>query len=337
MKKVLKNTIKIALIFIVLTGLFFLLLQINRDSLLRFLEKSQRLDAEMLIIEAWLPYAAIEMAESEIHNHGYDYIVTTGIKSSELDFCMVAMNGYLIFYPGFSSKPGEENEHHKIEVVARSKMGGKYCSHFNFFINDSLITDFNADEKPGKYKVEWNAPLAEIDSLMFQFTNDYLDDKGDRNLYIKEIIFDDSLIIPYQFNSVFDIGKLGGNDRTKNDYESHPELVRNKLIASGIDSSKIIAVTGSKTRINRTLTGALAFRDWLLESGQNVKDVNIISMGIHARRTWMTYKKVLGKSYSIGIIALPESGYEVSERSKRYAAITETLDLVYYWVILLLY
>lgn len=337
MKKVLKNTIKISLIFIALAGLLLLLLQIYKDSLFRFLEKSQILDAEMLVIEAWLPDPAIEMAKSEIHNRDYDFIITTGIKSSELDFCMVAMNGYLIFYPGLSSKTGFDNEHHEIEVVARSKMGGKYCSHFNFYINDSLIADFNADEKPGKFKVEWNAPLFEIDSLMFEFTNDYLDDKGDRNLYIKEIIVDDTLVIPYQFNSVFDIGKLGGNDRTINDYESHPEIVRNKLLVSGIDSSKVIAVTGSKTRINRTLTGALAFRDWLLESGHNVKDVNIISMGIHARRTWMTYKKVLGKSYNIGIIALPEPGYEVSERTKCFAALTETLDLVYYWVILLLY
>jgi hypothetical protein len=337
LKKVLKNTIKITLIFISLAGLLFLLLQNYSDNLLKFLEKSHRLDAEMLVIEAWLPDPAIEMAKSEIHNQSYDFIVTTGIKSSELDFCMVAMNGYLIFYPGLRSNEGYDSEHHKIEVVARSKMGGKYCSHFNFYINDSIIADFNADEKPGKYKVEWNAPLSEIDSLMFEFTNDYLDVKGDRNLYIKEIIFDDSLVIPYQFNSVFDIGNLGGNDRTINDYESHPEIVRNKLIKSGIDSSKVIAVTGSKTRINRTLTGALAFRDWLMESGQNVRDVNIISMGIHARRTWMTYKKVLGKSYNIGIIALPESGNEISEKSKRYAAITETLDLVYYWVILIFF
>ncbi len=246
MKKVLKNTIKISLIFIALAGLLLLLLQIYKDSLFRFLEKSQRLDAEMLVIKAWLPDPAIEMAKSEIHNRDYDFIITTGIKSSELDFCMVAMNGYLIFYPGLSSKTGFDNEHHEIEVVARSKMGGKYCSHFNFYINDSLIADFNADEKPGKFKVEWNAPLFEIDSLMFEFTNDYLDDKGDRNLYIKEIIVDDTLVIRYQFNSVFDIGKLGGNDRTINDYESHPEIVRNKLLVSGIDSSKVIAVREAK-------------------------------------------------------------------------------------------
>jgi len=337
LKKVLKNKIKVALIFFALAGLVFLFLQIYKDSLLSFLEKSHRLDAEMLVIESWLPDQAIEMAKSEIHNHGYDFIVATGIKSSELDFCMVAMNGYLIFYPGLNSKTVNDNNPHKIEVVARSKMGGKYCSHFNFYVNDSLVADFDANEKPGKFKVEWNAPLYEIDSLMFEFTNDYLDDQGDRNLYIKEVIFDDSLVIPYQFNSVFDIGKLGGNDRTKNDYESHPEIVRNKLIASGIDSSRVFAVTGIKTKINRTLTGSLAFREWLLESGNNVKDVNIISMGIHARRTWMTYKKVLGKSYNIGIIALPDTGNTTSGKSKHFGAVTETLDLLYYWVILLFY
>ncbi len=104
--------------------------------------------------------------------------------------------------------------------------------------------------------------------FLLSSTNDYLDEGGDRNLYIREIIIDNNIVIPYQFNSIFDIGSLGGKDRIVNNYTSHPEIIRNKLIASGIDSSKIIAVTGrEEPTLTEHLTGALAFRDWLKSSG----------------------------------------------------------------------
>ena len=69
----------------------------------------------MLIIESWLPDSAIAMSKNEIHKHGYDFIVTTGIESSELEFCMVAMNGYLIFYPKFKSGTRGETWNHPLK------------------------------------------------------------------------------------------------------------------------------------------------------------------------------------------------------------------------------
>lgn len=337
LKNVLIIFIKVFLIFLVLLGPLFLFLNINSTVLSRYLEKSQKVNADLLIIEAWLPDLALELVKNEILTNSYDYIVTTGIESAELDFFMVAMNGYLIFYPSFSSKNTTESTRHVIEVVARSKMGGKYRSHFNLFVNDSLIAEFNADEKPRRYRAEWFGKINKIDSLMVQFTNDYFDESGDRNLYIKEFIIDNVLIIPYQFNSLFDIGILGGKDRIRNDYRSHPEMVRNKLIASGIESSKIFAVTGKRTKINRTLIGALAFRKWLNASGKNITGINIATMGIHARRTWLTYKRVIDNDNDIGIISLPESDEVIVKGSNRLPAITESFDLIYYWIILLPY
>jgi hypothetical protein len=292
-------------------------------------------DANILVIEGWLPEKAIDLAYSEIHDPVYHLIVPAGIKSSELDFCMVAMNGYLIFYPGTDLNRNNKSNQHKIEVMAHSKMGGKYDAHFNLYVNDSLVSDFSADEKPGKYGITWNGSLEEIDSISVQFTNDYVDEGGDRNLYIREVIFDDEIIVPYQFNSIFDIGQPGGHDRIVNNYTSHPEIIRNKLIADGIDSSRITAVTGKKTIINRTLTGALAFRDWLKESGYQADGVNVLTMGIHARRTWLTYKKVLGKSCRVGIIALSDTSGTTREKTGFLGTLAEALDLIYYRIILI--
>lgn len=325
------------LLILILLIAFTALIKIAIPKLPAYLSESGKTEANILIIESWLPDAALKIANTETTRKDYDLILTTGVQSSELDFRMVAMNGYLIFYPGLPKDINEDKENHVIEITAKSKMGGIYCSHFNFFINDSLMADFNADEKPRKYQISWYGSLKDIDSVSVQFTNDMVDDKGDRNLYVKNIIIDNEIIIPYQYNSIFDIGTIGGNDRILNDYVSHPQIVRKKLILSGIDSSKVIAVTGKRTNLNRTLQSALAVKKWLKASKCHVEGINIVSMGIHSRRTLLTYRRVLDKTYNIGIISLPDLWKTDSGNSKILSTLGETLDLIYYWIILLPY
>jgi hypothetical protein len=108
-------------------------------------------------------------------------------------------------------------------------------------------------------------------------------------------------------------------------------------LSLGIDSSSVIAVPAKKVRINRTLTSALAFRDWLNTTSIKIKGINIISLGPHARRTWMTYNKILKEKYEIGIIALPDIKYDNSRITGILNTVRQTLGIVYYWFILMLY
>lgn len=312
--------------------LFFFL---TGEKLPQFLSETRKVDANLLIVEGWLPDSAIKMAYNEFKNNNYDLIITTGLKYHDIDFCMVASNGFLIFYPELDTITNNRLRNHKIEVLAHSKMGGDYCSHFNFYVNDSLIADFYADELERKYMITWEGSLTEIDSLVIHFDNDMVDDYGDRNLYIKEIIIDDEIIIPYQFNSECDIGQLDGKERIINDFESHAEIARNKLVTFGLDSASVVAVPGKRVKMNRTLTSALAFKDWLKTSPIEVKAINIISLGMHSRRTSMTFNKILGKSYNIGIISLPDNSGSVNKSSDRFGVLGEFLRLVYYRIILI--
>jgi hypothetical protein len=325
----------VSLVFIILAVIIYIF--IDQKRIAEFLEKTQTVEADILIVEGWLPEYAIETAKNEFAANGYKLIVTTGLESHDLDFCMVAMNGYLIFFPDSDYIKDDNIKSHLIEILAHSKMSGKYCSHFNFFVNDSLVADFIADEKARKYAVTWTGPLKDIDSLMVQFDDDYLDEGGDKNLYVKEIIIDNEIIIPYQFNSVYDIGRLDGKNIVINDYDSHGEIARNYLITLGIDSSAVIAVKGKRTELNRTLTSALAFRNWLKSYSGKVDGINIITLGIHSRRTWMTYKSVLNKQLKIGVISLPESGGPGFEKLDFGDILSEVLSLIYYRIILIPY
>ena len=331
-----KKVLNLIVILFLITGSGSLFVA-NNQNLSDFLSRSQVADANVLILEGWLHDDAIEMLKQEILKTDYDLIIASGVKTSDLDFFKLPMNGHLIFYTKSQMSGDTVKKDHLIEITSKSKMGGIYQCHFNFYINDSIVADFVTDEHPGKTSLVWNGSLRDIDSLMVQFTNDMFDENGDRDLFVKEIIIDKQMIIPYQHNSVYDIGAIGGGNRTLNAYESHPQIIRNKIISFGLDSAKVVALTTKMTTFNRTLVSALAVREWLKSSGQSVKGINVVSRGIHSRRTLITYQRVLNKTKNVGIISLPERTEGVSVKNSALRVFVEMLDYLYYNIILIPY
>jgi hypothetical protein len=300
-----------------------------------FPEKTNKINANILTVEGFLPAPALEKVKNEFQQGGYDMLIITGLNFPD-NFYEVSSDGYLIFYSGKIFDGSQANDIHTIEVNAFSELGWEERAHFNFFVNNSLVADFFASKQKKKYGIRWKGNLEDIDSLMIQFDNDRVSKRGDRNLYVKEIIIDHKIIIPFIYNSVYEIGSLDGNNRIINNFNSNAEQTRNELIRMGVDSSRIIAVPGEGTYINRTLKSALTFRDWLKTSKYDVKGINIISFGPHARRKWMIYNKILGKKYCVGIICYPDFN-KPNFLENTIKELREFFGLVYYWIILIFY
>jgi hypothetical protein len=301
-----------------------------------YLSKTAQVKANILIVEGWLPDYALDIATEEFQKNKYDYIITTGIKYSS-EYVNLSENGYLIFYPKIKSNAETSIKPHTIEVDATGSLNGEYAAHFNFYVNGSIIGDFTADRQKKRFSANWTGSLIQIDSVMIQFNNDRIDEKGDINLFIKDIIIDHRFTIPYLHNSEYDKGYLDGKRRVINNSISSAQSARKWILEKGIDSSAVLAVTGERVKINRTLTSALAFRDWVKKSDIPIKGINIISLGTHARRTWMTYNKVLNEKYEIGIISLPDYKNTSSRENKVLKTLRETLGIIYYWIILKIY
>jgi hypothetical protein len=313
---------------------------ITGDRVMRFLSdylsKTEQVKANILLVEGWLPDYVIENSIEEFKKNGYNHILTTGINSSTTYF-NVHSNGFLVFNTKKWSSQSDTSKHHIIEVDAFSELDGNGRAHFNLFINDSPAGDFLADKKRKKYRVGWEGNLREIDSVMIQFDNDSMDKTGDRNLYVKGISADHKIFIPYLNNSVYNILRSDGPLRIVNNIQSGAEYARRYLILSGIDSALITAVPAKGVKINRTLSSALALREWLKTNKFEIKGINIISMGAHARRTWMTYNRVLNNKYKIGIISISDTAIQYSHLRMVLKTLRETIGLLYYQIILIPY
>jgi hypothetical protein len=321
---------KVLIFFVVILTILLACAKPATTVMAEFLSKSDRVDANILVIEGWLSYNDLKAAADEFISGKYDYILTTGIKATT-DYYNVNTDGYLIFHTAnFLKEPIRT-----IGVKARSELDGENSAHFNLWVNDSLVADFTADKRKRQYSVNWDG--TRVDSVMIQFDNDLVGDFGDRNLFVKELILNGNVIVPFLNNSVYDISALDNRNRIINNMKSNSELTAKRLLSMGIDSSKVIPIPGRKVRINRTLTSALALRDWLKESEIYIRGINIVSYGSHSRRTWMTFDKVLDKKVNVGIIALADKRYTGPDGVAYLKTLRETIAYLYYSIILLPY
>ena len=204
-------------------------------------------------------------------------------------------------------------------------------------IIEDLLGSYVANKHKEKFLARWTGPLSSVDSMMVQFTNDYKDDKHDVNLLVKDIIIDKKIVLPYMYNSEFDMSKLDGKRRMINNYSSLAELARNRLLAKGIDSSLVIAVPGRHAFVNRTLKSALAFDRWLDTTRCEIKGINVLSLGTHARRTWIIYSKLIDNRYPVGIISVDDFNFNHSVLRRFVKTVRETLGIIYYWFVLIPY
>ncbi len=108
------------------------------------------------------------------------------------------------------------------------------------------------------------------------------------------------------------------------DYKTYATLAARTLARLGLDSNKIIAVPAPRLRADRTFASAVALNRWLRISGANVHSVNLFSLGIHTRRSWLLFRKALDKSIALGSIAARDQSYD-SDQWWRYSAGVEAV------------
>ncbi len=297
-----------------------------------FLSKTERVKANTLLIEGWLENKSLELAYEEYKSNHYDYIVTTG--NILPDHYFLDQNGYLIFnLSRFDTLP-QQNRIHHIGITAYSSLRGKNAAHFNLWVNDSIVRGFRTTKYQKLYKVEWEGSLNDLDSVMVQFDNDK-SAYGDRNLFVTGLMIDNTFLKPYTTEAAYDIARLDGQRREDKNSDSYAGQARMKLINLGMDPVRIISVRGYRTCFNKTFHSVVAFRDWIQNSGYPIKGINIVSLGDHSRRTWLTYRKVLGDKQPVGVISLPDPYHRFPDVAGVIYVAKQVTAYIYYKFILL--
>lgn len=108
------------------------------------------------------------------------------------------------------------------------------------------------------------------------------------------------------------------------DYTTTADVARATCLRLGLDSTQISSapVHGHVIR-DRTLASAYALRSWLRRSAPGTREIDIVTQGVHARRTWMIFSRVLGDSIKVGVIAMRETQFNEKDWWKTSAGVKD--------------
>ncbi len=103
-------------------------------------------------------------------------------------------------------------------------------------------------------------------------------------------------------------------DRTANrgDDVSYAHAATRELVARGVPPGKIITCPAPPTKWNRTSSSAQAVREKLRHEGITLTGVNVVTVGSHARQTWLAYRRIMGPDTQAGIITVPKQGVDTA-------------------------
>ncbi|MBU6228959.1 MAG: YdcF family protein [Cyanobacteria bacterium REEB459] len=85
-------------------------------------------------------------------------------------------------------------------------------------------------------------------------------------------------------------------------YKSFADLAAATLIKLGADRRRLVILPAPDTLRDRTYTSALVLKKWLQQTDLSGQGVNVFTVGPHARRSWLLFRKAL-VSEPVGILA----------------------------------
>ncbi len=115
--------------------------------------------------------------------------------------------------------------------------------------------------------------------------------------------------------------------------KSFADLAASRLHDYGIETGAIIPITFVEGASGRTVQSAQETLNWIKQEMPESTSINVMTLGVHARKSWIIFRKSFGLEYCVGIIAGTESSYKVTRwwTSRRgiYLVLRNTMGYLY--------
>jgi hypothetical protein len=93
------------------------------------------------------------------------------------------------------------------------------------------------------------------------------------------------------------------------EYKTYADLEAATLIKLGADTNTLQSAPAPLVRQDRTYASAIALRNWIAEHNLTVSNLNLLTVGPHARRSRLMFQKAFGNEATIGVIAVVPFDY----------------------------
>ncbi len=273
-----------------------------------FLAQTHRVDTEVLVVEGWLPNYALEMAAEEFKKNKYQVLLTIGGPLPQ-EFRLFT-TGSLFYSLPDSLIPAQKPD--SIFVTAFGSQVRGTFAHFTISVNDTVIGNIYTSDEVVRYSFATHPVRGNIQNVRIYFDNDAFQDGQDCDLYVRSLEVGESHISPNAAFVIYDLGKPDGIKIDSTKYRSYAAGAAAVLTGLGLDETQVIPIAAPKVRRHKTYNSLYELKDWLEEN--NYRSVNVVTLGVHARRSWLTAQRALGNDIKVGIVAIEHQRYD----SKRW-------------------
>lgn len=324
-----KPLILILLLILALSSAVLLKLSFSKGWFVAYLSVNKPASPEILILEGWVSDTTVRLAAKEFHDRPYSRIFTSG-SPTDPNY-LLAEDGYLEF--SFQEKSLMLESKDTISFTLRGSPVQGTFPEYKIFINDQEVAG-------GFTSLSWETYSYIIPSstaakkISISFVNDSHHMGEDRNLEVKCLRVNSELFMARARNVLH--FKLSDPQRLSprfTYYASVAEKCAHDLQMQDIPADLIDAVPSTVSIKNRTLASAIKISIFMEKQALQASAVNIMSEGIHARRTWISYRYALrGQADMVGIISVPSArsyNPDLQEYTNK-EIIKELVSIVYY-------
>jgi uncharacterized SAM-binding protein YcdF (DUF218 family) len=121
-------------------------------------------------------------------------------------------------------------------------------------------------------------------------------------------------------------GPVAGKGGYINDYQTSASVGADLLKEAGIPSELVQIVPSHVIGRDRTYSSAVALRDWFREHDVQVRSLNIVTEGAHARRTRLLFEKALGPGISVGVISVNSPDFNAKRWWRYSEGVEDVID-----------
>jgi hypothetical protein len=265
-----------------------------------YLSISKSVRPDILVVEGWLSPEVLTKAVSEFKDKHYKLIITTGFPYWK-GFQM-GQDGKMVFKTLHGAKPAKDSLYTITITIRGTKCDGEFA-HFRILADTALIADRYStwQKRTVTSAVKLSAPP---DSIIIEFDNDAYTANSDRDLYIYSAAVNE-LQLPVNCDKV----SLYGSSEGKFVFRRHLNRTSAADAAAFIKLEKVpdslvVAVETNHKFYSKTYTSALDVKKWLENNHMDKKrSITVFTMGTHARRSLVCYRKAFGTSAETGVIA----------------------------------
>lgn len=285
---------------------------------------------DILVVEGWLSEDLLAEAEAEFTGKPYKLLITTGFPYWK-GFQM-GQDGKMVFRVPNDLIPAHDSLYN-ISLTIRGTQCEGELAHYKLFADTMLIID-SYSTKQAKTVTTMVKMSTPPDSVVLKFDNDAYTSHSDRDLFIYSAAVNE-MVLPVNSNMVFLYGSREGKYVFKKHLNTSTASDAACFLKSGkLPDSVVIAVETTHTIHSKTYTSALDVKQWLEKNHMDKgRSLTVFTMGPHARRSLVCYRKAFGKSAEIGVIAgkdtrvTPGNWYWTLRGWKEIAS--ETAGLIY--------